>query len=324
MNNLFKNIIIVLFIAIVPLVYFHCDFNDMKSKATIGQMTIVVDENLQPLTLQLINDFQRLNPEAKVNVIFKPTKNTIADLFNKDTKLIIIAGDLNPDDKKFADSNKIELQRFEIGIDGIGFIVNPDNPAERLTSDDIQKIFTGQYTDWTQIKAQDDEQNTNVKNLMKGSLDKIKVYIQRPNSNTYNYVKDSVLYGLNYIKSAEICSTSVQMLEEIRGNKNAIGIINMSWLSKGSQDLMDTTVKTIRVSKIWPNGRQDDFAQFHQGLIFTKKYPYSRKIVLYSRDFGIQLSTGFITYLVHNDGQKIVLDNGLVPINQPIRTIQIE
>jgi ABC-type phosphate transport system substrate-binding protein len=98
----------------------------------------------------------------------------------------------------------------------------------------------------------------------------------------------------------------------------------MSWLSKGSQDLMDTTVKTIRVSKIWPNGRQDDFAQFHQGLIFTKKYPYSRKIVLYSRDFGIQLSTGFITYLVHNDGQKIVLDNGLVPINQPIRTIQIE
>lgn len=324
MNINAGKIFLVLFLIITPFIYYSCDFNDMKSKATIGEMTIVVDENIQPLTGQLIDEFQRLNPEAKITAIYKPTKNTVADLFNKETKTIMIAGDFAPDDKKFAETNKIEMQRFEVAIDAIGFIVNPDNPTVRLTSDDLKKIFTGQYTEWGQIKVQDEEQNANVKEKMKGTSNKIKLFIQRPNSNTYNYVKDSVLFGLDYSKAAEICSTSVQMLDVIRENKNAIGIINLSWMSKGNEGDMDTTVRAIRVSKIWDNGRQDDFTQFHPGFVFTKKYPYARKIILYSRDFGIQLSTGFITYLLHNDGQKIVLKNGLVPINQPIQTIQIE
>jgi phosphate transport system substrate-binding protein len=323
--NITKNkISLILLIIIIAFVYFSCDFGEIKSKATIGQMTIVVDENLKPVTVQFIKEFQRLNSEAKIEAVYKPTKNTVADLFNKETKLIIITGDLASDDKKFADSNKIEMQRFEIGIDALAFIVNPDNPVDRLTSEDLKKIFTGQYTEWTQVKVQDEEQNNSVKSKMNGSENNIKLFIQRPNSNTYSYVKDTVLSGMGYDKAAQICSTSVQMLDEIRIHKNAIGIINMSWMSKGSQDIMDTTVKPIRISRIWQNGWQEDFAQFHQGLIFTKKYPYTRKIVLYTTDYGIQLSTGFITFLVHNDGQKVVLDNGLVPINQPIRTIQIE
>ena len=324
MNDFARKILLVFILIIAPLIYFSCDFSDIKSKATIGEMTMVVDENLQPVTLQFINEFQRLNPGAKIKAIFKPTKNTIADLFNKETKLIIIEGDLSPDDKKFAETNKIEMQRFEIGIDAVGFIVNTENPTIRLTSEDIKKIFTGQYTEWTQFKVQDEEQNMKIINEMNGRLKQIKLYIQRPNSNTYSYVKDSVLYGLDYSKSAQICSTSVEMLDEIRANKNAIGIINLSWLSKGSQDLLDTTVRAVRVSKIWQNGRQDDFAEFHQGLVYTKKYPYARKFVLYTTDYGIQLSTGFITFLVHNDGQKVVRDYGLIPINEPIQTIQIE
>ena len=184
--------------------------------------------------------------------------------------------------------------------------------------------MTGEITKWSQIKAQDDEQNKDVVAKMKGIDDNIRIYIQRPNSNSYAYVKDSVLDGQNFYDKSTICSTSVQIMDFVREHKNAIGFVNMGWMSKGKQDSLDTSVKTMRISKIWKNGRQDDFAQFHQGLIYTKQYPYTRKITLYSTDIGIQLSTGFISFLLHNDGQKIFLDNGFVPINQPIRTIQIE
>ncbi len=80
----------------------------------------------------------------------------------------------------------------------------------------------------------------------------------------------------------------------------------------------------MRISKIHSSGRQDDFAQFHQGLVFNKKYPYRRKVILYTTDFGIKLSTGLITFLLSKEGQKVVVENGLVPISQPIRTIQIK
>jgi phosphate transport system substrate-binding protein len=322
--NLTKKILALVSLAIIPLTFSSCDFGSIKSKATTGDMTIEVDENVETVAGILTKDFTRLNPEAKIKPVSKPTKNVITDLLNKETKLIIIAGDMTEDDKKFVSDYKIELQRYELALDGIAFIINTGNPAVRLTSTDLKKIFTGEITKWTQIKAQDEEQNKNVSSKLKGTDDIIKVYIQRPNSNSYQYVKDTVLEGQNFFDKAQICSTSVQIMDFVRENKNAIGFVNMGWMSKGSQDLLDTTVQAIRVSKIWKNGRQEDYAQFHQGLIYNKKYPYSRKIILYSSDIGIQLSTGFISFLLHNDGQKIFLDNGFVPINQPIRTIQIE
>jgi phosphate transport system substrate-binding protein len=322
--NLTKKILVFLFITAIPILFFSCDFGKIKSVATTGEMTIEVDENLETVSSLLAKDFTRLNPEAKINIVSKPTKNVITNLLNKETKLIIIAGDMTEDDKKFVSNYKIELQRYELAIDGIAFIINIDNPAIRLTSNELKKIYTGEYTKWSQIKAQDEEQNKNVSSKLKGSDDLIKVFTQRPNSNSYQYVKDSVLDGQNFFDKAMICSTSVQILDFVRENKNAIGFVNMGWMSKGSQDVMDTTVQSVRVSKIWKGGKQDDYAQFHQGLIYTKKYPYSRKIILYSADIGIQLSTGFISFLLHNDGQKIFLDNGFVPITQPIRTIKIE
>lgn len=321
MNHISKiNLILILLV----LLFSGCDFTEIKSKATIGELSIEVDENIEPVLPYLKSEFERLNPEAKINYTVKPTKVAITDFLNKDIKLILVTSDLTEEDKKYLKEYKIEYQRQEIATDAIGFIVNNDNPVTRVTSDDLSKIFTGEYTTWNQIKAQDEDQNANVLSKMKGNDNKIKVFIQRPNSSTYSYVKDSVLMGKEYIKAAAICSTSTQMLEMIRENKNSIGITNLCWISKGNQDSLDTTVKTLRISRIYTNGKQEDYTEMHQGLVFTKKYPYLRKIIAYTTVLDIQLSTGWITFLRNKDGQKVFLERGLVPITQPVKVIQLD
>ena len=110
----------------------------------------------------------------------------------------------------------------------------------------------------------------------------------------------------------------------IRENKNAIGITNLGWLSKGNQDSLDSTVKPLRISRIYPNGKQEDYAELQQGLVFTRKYPYIRKIIAYTTILDIQLSTGWITFLRNTDGQKVFLERGLVPITQPVKVIQLD
>jgi phosphate transport system substrate-binding protein len=315
---------IFLILLIVAAAFSGCDFKEIKSKSTIGELSIEVDENIETVLPYLKNEFERLNPEAKINYTVKPTKVAITDFLNKDTKLILVTSDLTPEDLKYMKEYKMEFQRQEIAVDGVGFIVNPDNPVTRVTSDDLAKIFTGTYTEWNQIKAQDEEQNANVLSKMKGNDNKIKVFIQRPNSSTYSYVKDSVLAGKEYLKAAAICSTSSQMLEMIRENKNAIGITNLAWLSMGDQDSLDTTVKTLRISRIYSNGKQEDYTELHQGLVFTRKYPYLRKIIAYTTVLDIQVSTGWITFLRNKDGQKVILDRGLVPITQPVKVIQLD
>jgi len=321
MKILSYNIIIFFFLA---LTLFSCDFGQIKSKATIGELTIEVDDNIEPIMPYLKSEFERLNPEAKINYVVKPTRNLITDLLNKDTKLIMTAGDMNDKDTQYIKEYKLEFQRQEVAVDAISFIVNPDNPVTRVTSDDLSKIFTGEFTQWSQIVAPDKEQNDNVISKMKGNDNKIKVFIQRPNSSIYQFVKDTVLLGKEFFKSAQICSTSTQMLELIRENKNAIGITNLCWLSKGNQDSLDATVKPLRISRIYPNGKQEDYFELHQGLVFTKKYPYIRKIIVYTSILDIQLSTGWITFLRNKDGQKVFLDRGMVPISQPVKVIQLE
>jgi len=308
---------------IFALVISGCDFDKIKSVSTTGEMSIVVDENVEPLMKAEITEFERLNPEAKINMKSVPTTNAIVDLINGDTKLIVVSRNVNEEERASLQRNKLELKEYPLAIDGIGFIVNVKNPVERVTSEDLKKIFSGEYKLWTDIKSEKEEQNSRVKDSFKGPSNIIKLYIQRKNSATNKYFQDSVLKSYQYSSSAVICSTSVQILNAVRDNENAIGIISMNWLSKGLQDTIDTTVNTLRVSKINVNGVQEDYAEFHQGLLYNAKYPYRRTIYVLTTEADIKLSTGFITFLVRTDGQKVVLKNSLVPITQPVRTIQL-
>ena len=271
-----------------------------------------------------IAEFERLNPEAKVKIKVAPTKVAKADLINGETKFIVVTRNFDDEEKAVLEKNKTEVKEYPIAVDGIGFIVNPKNPVKKVTSDDLKNIFTGKFTKWTEIKSdQDKSQDEEAGKFFKGSIDKIKLFIQRKNSSTYDYVLDSILKKTEYSNTAVVCSTSAQVLYNVRNIENAIGIINMNWLTTGNADTIDSTVKTLKVSRIGDNGRQYDFAEFHQGLIYNASYPYRRTIYVFSTEQDMKLSSGFITFLLHNEGQKVVLKNSLVPVSQPVRTIQI-
>lgn len=309
---------------ILALIIFQgCDFGDIKPKSTTGDLSVTADETLKKLMIEEEKEFERLNKEANIELKFLPTRYVTAELINGDVRFVVTTGGLTPEEQKAADEHGIKIDQHEFAVDGIAFIVNPKNPIERVTSDDLKKIFTGEYKQWSNVVSQSEEQNQLLSSTMTGQNSNIKVVIQRPNSDIYSYVKDTVLSGLDYSAQAVICSTSAQMLEEIRNNENAIGISNLGWLGTGNQDVLDSTVKPLRVARIYPDGFKADFKQFHQGLVFNSEYPYRRVVYLLTTDQGIALSTGFITFLLNKDGQKVVLKEGLVPVTQPIRTVQI-
>jgi len=300
-----------------------CEFDKIKSKTTVGNLDMTVDDTVEPLMKKEKAEYERINPDARLLLTTLPTSNCMADLLNNKTKIITVTRDFDSTEKRYISENKIDVKKYEIAIDGVGFIVNNSNPVSRVTSEDLKKIFTGEFKNWTDIKAQDEEQNKSAKSYFTGSKGSIKVFIQRPNSTLYSYVKDSVMNKLDYVSSAVICSTSAQMLQMVRENNNSIGITNMAWLSAGNQDSMDATVKALRVSKILDNGVQKDFVQFHQGYIYNDTYPYRFSVFIMTTEGGIGLTTGFLSYILKPDGQKVILNNGLVPVSQPVRTIQL-
>jgi phosphate transport system substrate-binding protein len=295
-----------------------CDYEEMKSKATTGELKIEVDETFKPVMEELKKEFERLNPEAKLSVSYLPTNNLVVDLLNKDVNTIVMAGDFDDSTKKWISKYKIEVQKYEVCFDGVAFIVNPENPTTRLTKEELKNIFNGTYSKWTDIKSQDDIQNKEVQQKMKGNDDNIKIFIPRPNSSLNGFVKDSVLLGSEYSKSAVMCTTSVQMLEEVRKYRNAIGVSNMASLSKGGMENLDSTVKAVKVANFFK------FVDFHIGTIANQTYPYFRRIYIFSTEAGISLTTGFVSFMRGRDGQKVMIDYGLVPGKNTGIRIQLE
>lgn len=48
-----------------------------------------------------------------------------------------------------------EWEMAPFAVDGLVFLVNRDNPVDSLTTEQIQKIYTGQITNWSQVGGED-------------------------------------------------------------------------------------------------------------------------------------------------------------------------
>jgi len=53
--------------------------------------------------------------------------------------------------RELKDSEKAELNDTQIALDGIAVIVNKQNTATNLSSDDVKKIYLGQANVWSDV-----------------------------------------------------------------------------------------------------------------------------------------------------------------------------
>ncbi len=293
-------------------IYTGCDYSKVKSVTTIGETSIEVDESISPVVKKEADEFMRLNNESKINMKIKTSNEVMADLLNGDIKTVVVSRDFNANEKEHIQKFKIDLKRNAFAVDAIGVIVNKENPVGKLNYNELKGIFTGETEDWKNLEGDN-------KDVYKG---KIKVFIARGNAAIHDIFKEKVLAGLEYGKYDVPCSTSTQMLDEIQKDKDAIGFITMSWITKFA-DTLDTAVKPLKIGAVDSLGRIDQYVGLHQGYVANGDYPLSIKIYMFSTDYSMNVSVGFTSFMLAYDGQKIALNSGLVPVTQPVRIIQL-
>lgn len=315
--KIFKNLVsrIAVFAVIIAAMFTlsACDYTTKKSSSTTGELTVGIDEGLAPLMEEEAAEFMRLNNESKVKVSIKTSKEVIADLNSGVYKTIVVGRDLTKEEADIFTSNKIELKKNKFALDGIGIIVNPKNPLTKINFNELKRIYTGEQTEWKDMDGDN-------KDIYTG---KIKVFTARKNASIHDIFKDKVLAGAEFGTNDVVCSTSTQMMNEIRNNENAIGFISMAWITV-SNDTLDVTVKPLKVAAVNPQtGAVGNYVSLHQAYIANNSYPLVTESYIISSDFSMNLSVGFTSFLVAYDGQRIVLRSGLVPVTQPVKIIQL-
>lgn len=305
--------ILILPVLILGIIFFSCDYTIKKSTTTTGELAAEVDEGISPVIKKEADEFMRLNAESKITLQVKTTNEVVADLINGNTKLIVVGRDFSKEENDIIANNKLEIKKSKVALDGVGVIVNNNNPLAKLNYNELKRIFTGETTDWKDMDGDNKDKNSG----------KIKVFIARKNASIHDYFKQKVLSGTDYYAKSTICSTSTQMLAEIKGNEAAIGFISMAWITKFA-DTLDTSVKALKIASVDPsNGYVGSYVGLHQAYIYDKTYPLVTEAYIMSTDYSMNLSVGFTSFMLSYDGQRIILNAGLVPVTQPVRIIQL-
>ena len=175
------------------------------------------------------------------------------------------------------------LQETVLAYDGIAIIVNPANPVEDLTLEQIADIYTGKITNWSELGGSDSEIVLIGREAGSGTRSGFEEIVE---------VKDLCQYRQELSSTGDVIATVAQ-------NPGAIGYASLASVKE--------TVKAVKVGGVAPS----------EETVKDGTYAIQRPFVLVTKE-GVTLSEtaqAFFDYAVSKDANAVIVAAGVVPAN---------
>ncbi len=114
------------------------------SDGSEGQISVGGSSSVFPVMEKLADAYQKAN--AKATIDLQSSDSTSGMTGTMDGTFAIGMASRELKDKEAA-----ELTASSIAIDGIAVIVNPSNPTDALTTEQIKSIYVGDVTEWSEL-----------------------------------------------------------------------------------------------------------------------------------------------------------------------------
>lgn len=225
------------------------------------------------------------------------THNSIINVIDGEADLVLSARTMSPDEKQYAKNKGVTIIETPIALDAFIFIVNPYNPITTLTTQDIQHIYTGKVTDWTNFGVE-----------ISPDYSIIHPFIRNPNSGSQELMDMLVMKDLKYYKDLPIYNeklvfTMAGLIDAIAANPYAIGYTvyyyNEHIIRPGEK------LKTIGIEGVQPS-RQ---------TISNRSYPLTTEVYAVIRSDTDRSSMAYKIYqwLQTDAGKKAIAKSGYIP-----------
>ncbi len=275
---------------LLPLLLTSCgSCSNTQETPTRGEATILVDESIFPMIEGQVDVFEHQYRYAKIHLRSCPGQEIQQFLIRDSARIAILPRDLTDREQTHFDSLKIIPRGTDIAYDAIALIVNRQYKDTTISSPLLKNLL-----------AQGDGYHTLVfDHSRSGILQYIKDFAGITAFNSHIYSLDSQEALLRYIAAHE----------------NAIGFIGVDRLYEHDTSLQ-VYIDQIRVLAV-------DHSKPTQNDIAAGIYPFIRKIQIINAQGTSGLGMGFASFLAGDQGQRIVLKAGLVPVTYPKREILI-
>ena len=113
-----------------------------SGSAPAGTVTVAGSSSVTPVMEKLKEAYQQVNPNAQIVVQQNDSTTGVTSAIDGICDIAMVSRELKESELSAG------LSPTTIAIDGIAVIVNPDNPVDSLTSEEVKAIYTGEKTEW--------------------------------------------------------------------------------------------------------------------------------------------------------------------------------
>jgi phosphate transport system substrate-binding protein len=179
-------------------------------------------------------------------------------------------------------ARNVTMKPTIIAYDGIGVIVNANNPVTSLTRRQVEQIFTGDVSDWSAVG---------------GNAGNISLYTRNTSSGTYSEFKELAMKKRDYAPSSQKLAGNEQIAAEVAKNPAGVGYVGLAYISLPG-------VKVVAIDGASPSAAS----------VKAKKYPFARPLFYYTNGEPQGEAAKFVDFTLSPKGQETVAKVGFVPV----------
>lgn len=116
------------------------------SNGASGKIVVAGSSSVTPVMEKLLEAYQKVNTGAKIELQESDSTTGMTAAIDGTCDIGMASRGLKDSEKSAGLTNQV------IALDGIAVIVNNKNSASNITSEQVKAIFTGETTDWSNVK----------------------------------------------------------------------------------------------------------------------------------------------------------------------------
>ncbi len=270
-----------------------------------GRIVISVDETFKPIIDSQIKVYQASFPETEIVAYYKSEAECLKDLEVDSVRMVIVTRGLSREESQgFLEKIKFKPSWGLLAYDAVAVLANRNNKTEALTTKDLRSMLDGSIGGNYQI-------------VMDGLTA----------TSTVRYAIDTILKGKPLGNRVMAAKSSEEVISYVEKNKDAIGLIGVSWVGNGRDENQLSFVENVKlVSMKCETCTDEAYVLPYQANIALGRYPFIRGIFYILKENYEGLGKGFVNFLSYERGQLIFKRAYLLPgrMEFGVRTMELK
>ena len=257
---------------------------DPAAAAPSSKIILVGSTSVDPLAQKLAEAYKAKTPDVDIEIQAVGSSAGIKAALDGSATIGMSSRELK--EEEIAEgANPLIICR-----EGIAVAVNPENPVQNLSNDQVQKIFMGEITNWKEVGGNDEEILVVSRESGSGTRGAFEEILKIEKE-----VEGKKISGL--VQTALQAEGTGAVKANVASKENAIGYVSLGYI--------DETIKTVQV----------EGADATAENITAGTYPVARPFVLVTKGEISETDQAFLDFVMSSEGQAEAEKDGYIRVS---------